>query len=74
MIIDVLNNKIPKELSSLLLSLGIRIKLFNAFSLKKHIHNVTRMHSKITVSDQSVYIVGGRNIVNTYFILAIKKF
>ena len=73
MIIDALNNKIPKELSSLLLSLGIRIKLFNAFSLKKHIHNVTRMHSKITVSDQSVYIVGGRNIVNTYFYIGNQK-
>lgn len=66
-IIDALNNHIPKELTAFMLNKGIRIKVFNKFALKKGLDNVIRMHAKIMVSDRLRYIIGGRNIVNTYF-------
>ena len=66
-IIDALNNHIPKEVTNFMLNKGIRIKIFNAFSLKKKLKNVIRMHAKILVSDRLRCIIGGRNIVNTYF-------
>jgi phosphatidylserine/phosphatidylglycerophosphate/cardiolipin synthase-like enzyme len=67
LIVDALNNHIPKELTAYMISKGIRIKVFNKFAIKKELNNVIRMHAKIIVSDHLRYIVGGRNIVNSYF-------
>ena len=72
-IIDGLNNKIPKELMDYMLAYGIRIKIFNPFTLKKLLGNITRMHSKVMVIDDERYILGGRNIVNTYFYIGNQK-
>lgn len=66
-IIDALNNHIPRELTAFMLNKGIRIKVFNQFALRKGLENVIRMHAKIMVADKLRYIIGGRNIVNTYF-------
>lgn len=66
-LIDALSNRIPNELIAYMTSKGIRIKVFNSFSLKKGLNNVVRMHAKISIGDDKTYIVGGRNIVNSYF-------
>ncbi len=66
-IVDALNNHIPNELTAYLINKGIRVKVFNSFTIKKMLNNVIRMHAKIIVSDHLRYIVGGRNIVNSYF-------
>ncbi|MEZ4911525.1 MAG: phosphatidylserine/phosphatidylglycerophosphate/cardiolipin synthase family protein [Saprospiraceae bacterium] len=72
-IIDGMNNKIPMELMDYLIDHDIRIKIFNPFSVKKLLGNVTRMHSKIMICDDEKYIIGGRNIVNTYFYIGNQK-
>lgn len=66
-IVDALNNHIPKELTAYMIEKGIRVKVFNNFAIKKKLDNVIRMHAKIVISDHLRYIVGGRNIVNSYF-------
>lgn len=66
-VVDALNNHLPKELTAYMSAKGIRIKVFNEFALKKKLNNVIRMHAKLIVSDHLKYIVGGRNIVNSYF-------
>lgn len=72
-VVDAMRNFIPKELSAYMVSKGIRIKVFNKFKLSKSFDNVVRMHAKITVRDRLSYIVGGRNIVNSYFYIGEQK-
>lgn len=67
LIVDDLNNHIPPSLMAYMIGKGIRIKEFNTFSLRKKLNNIHRMHAKIIVADKLKSIVGGRNIVNSYF-------
>ncbi len=67
LIVDDLNNHIPKYLIAYMIGKGIRIKVFNTFALKKKLDNIQRMHAKIIVADHLKSIIGGRNIVNSYF-------
>jgi len=67
LIVDDLNNHIPKTLLAYMIGKGIRIKEFNTFAMNKKLDNIQRMHAKIIVADRLKSIVGGRNIVNSYF-------
>lgn len=66
-IIDDLNNWVPSEILSFLASEGVSIRFFNRFQLKHPMDNLVRMHTKLTIADHRRYILGGRNIDNTYF-------
>jgi putative cardiolipin synthase len=67
LIVDDLNNHVPPSLLAYMIGKGIRIKEFNTFALKKKLNNIQRMHAKIIVADHLKSIIGGRNIVNSYF-------
>ncbi len=67
LLIDDLNNWVPTEILSFLASQGVSIRFFNRFQLKYPMDNLVRMHTKLTIADNQKYILGGRNIDNTYF-------
>lgn len=67
LIIDDLNNWVPSEILSFLVSEGVSIRFFNRFQFKYLMDNLVRMHTKLTIADHRKYILGGRNIDNTYF-------
>jgi putative cardiolipin synthase len=67
LIIDDFKNQIPSSLLAFMIAKGIRIKEFNTLAFKKKLDNIRRLHVKIIVADRLKSIIGGRNIVNSYF-------
>lgn len=73
LIVDAAFNHIPDDMVGALQNEGIEVRVYHPLEIA-HLNRLTRrMHDKLIVVDGKHYIMGGRNLAETYFGLASNK-
>ena len=71
LVVDALNNRIPKDYQAYMLEAGVEIREFNP--LTRILQWNYRMHDKVFVADGQRLLLGGRNVGNEYFDVGAPK-
>src|SRR5947207_5506006 len=73
LIVDAAFNHIPDSMVGALQDEGIEVRVYHPLTLTHLNWLLRRMHDKVIVADGTRYILGGRNLAETYFGLATNK-
>jgi cardiolipin synthase C len=73
LIVDAAFNHIPDPIVGVLLDAGIEVRVYHPLTVTHLNRLLRRMHDKVIVADGDRYIMGGRNLSETYFDLAKNK-
>lgn len=73
LIVDAAFNHIPDPMVGVLLDAGIEVRVYHPLTLLHLNRLLRRMHDKVIVADGDRYVMGGRNLSETYFGLSKNK-
>lgn len=73
LIVDAAFNHIPADMVGALQDEGIEVRVYHPLDAAHLSRILRRMHDKIIVADGNRYIMGGRNLGETYFGLSTNK-
>lgn len=69
LLVDDLGNRLPRDLLLFLEENGVQVRVFNPKRLPELRTLVDRMHGKMLITENRQFIVGGRNLDESYFSL-----
>jgi putative cardiolipin synthase len=69
LLVDDLGNRLPYDLLRYLEENGVQVRIFNPSRLPELRTVVDRMHGKMLITENRQFIVGGRNLNESYFAL-----
>ena len=73
LIVDAAFNHIPDDMVGALQDEGIEVRVYHPLDMGHLNRLLRRMHDKVIVADGTRYVMGGRNLAETYFGLAKNK-